>query len=205
MQFPDTHTIIFFVLFFLPGFICIKVYSLFMATERFDFSKSWQEVVAYSTIFSGVTYLLYSLPKWGCIAWLDNIIPIVGLFIIPAISPYLIIKLQQTKWCRDNMILPQPTAWDYIFGQREAYWVIVYLKSGDRVGGIYDCRSYTSSYPDERDIYIEQLWDLDDNGGFTEPIEQSEGMWITGEEILGIEFFSMSTDEKGDDKLDKNS
>lgn len=201
MQFPaDTHTIIFFGLFFLPGFICIKVYSFFMATERFDFSKSWQEVVAYSTIFSGITYLLYSFPKLECIVWLDNIIPIVGLFIIPAISPHLIIKLQQTQWFHDNMILPQPTAWDYIFGKREAYWVIVHLKSGIKIGGKYDCSSYTSSYPYTHDIYIEELWGVDDDGKFLHPIEQSKGMWIAGEEILGVEFFSLFKNENGDEK-----
>ncbi len=176
-----------------------------MPTERSDFSKSWQEVVAYSVIFSGLTYLLFIIPKLECIAWVNYLIPILGLFIIPLIASYLIIKLQQTKWIHDNMLLPQPTAWDYIFGKRGIYRVIVHLKDGRKIGGNYSYESYTSSYPDERDIYIEQLWEVDDNGSFIQPIERSEGMWITGEEILGIEFISTATDENGDDEIDKQS
>lgn len=205
MQFPDIHIIIYFIFVFIPGFIFIKVYSLFMPTARIDFSKSWQEVVIYSSVFTGLTYLLYIIPKPEYFIWVNYLILLLGLFILPAITPSLILKFQKTKWFHDNMILPQPTAWDYIFGKRGIYRVLVHLKDGRKIGGNYSYESYTSSYPDERDIYIEQLWEVDDNGSFIQPIERSEGMWITGEEILEIEFISTATDENGDDEIDKQS
>lgn len=200
MQVPDIHTIVYFILFFMPGFIFMKMYSLFVPTERTDFSKSWQEVVAYSTIFTGGTYLLYIIPKPEWIVGINYLVLFLGLLIAPLFSPFVIMKLQTTRWFHDNMLLLPPTAWDYVFGKREEYSVIVHFKTGNIIGGKYSIDSYTSSYPYSNDIYIEELWELDEDGHFLKSIKQSKGMWIRGDEILGVEFFDIMTIQDGDDK-----
>lgn len=204
MQISDVHTIFLFIIFFVPGCIFMESYSLVIPTGRIDYSKSWQKIVVYSIVFSGATYFLYDLAKFEHIAWANNLILILGIFIVPAITPFLFLRLQNIKWFHDNMLLPHPTAWDYIFNKRKSYWVILNLKSGDRIGGIYDVNSYTSAFPYEHDIYIEKIWELDEDGGFIQQIEQSAGMWVQGSEISAIEFFVNSIDENGDDECEQS-
>ena len=60
-----------------------------------------------------------------------------------------------------------PTAWDYQFGRmREAHWVLVRLKDGGSVAGFFGTRSFASSDPEERDIFIEQVYRIDEDSNW---------------------------------------
>ena len=68
-------------------------------------------------------------------------------------------------------------------------WKILHLKDGRNIGGVYSTKSFTSSFPYKQDIYLEEIWGLDENEKFTDKIERSAGLWIVAEEISSIEFF----------------
>jgi len=53
----------------------------------------------------------------------------------------------------------------------------------------FDTNSFASSYPAEEQIYIEEVWDLDEKGKFIKPIERSKGIIISEKEISSVEFF----------------
>ena len=53
---------------------------------------------------------------------------------------------------------PIKMPWDFVFKQRQWYWVIVELKDGTKVGGKYAEHSFTSSYPAPEQIYLEEKW-----------------------------------------------
>ena len=80
--------------------------------------------------------------------------------------------------------------WDFVFSKRKSAWVIAHLKDGRRIGGKYSINSRTSAYPNQRQIYIEELWVLKDDGGFVKPVERSGGAILFEDEISTIEFFN---------------
>ena len=83
---------------------------------------------------------------------------------------------------------PYATPWDYVFDKKEPYWVIVNLKNGKRIGGMFSENSEASAYPHKGQIYLEKTCVLDDNGGFQSVDKNSKGVIILEGEISNIEF-----------------
>lgn len=63
----------------------------------------------------------------------------------------------------------------------------VTLKNEKEIGGVYSEKSFVSSSPAAEQIYIEEVWLLNDDRGFDRPIEQSSGVIILGDEISTVE------------------
>lgn len=84
---------------------------------------------------------------------------------------------------------PHPTnkAWDFVFSQREKYWVKVTLKNGDIVAGLYAEKSFTSSAPSPEEIYLQEEWLLDESGGFKRSIERSAGVLLLSSDIARVD------------------
>ncbi len=66
-----------------------------------------------------------------------------------------------------HVVHPVPSAWDFKFGDMPAQWVLVTLKNGTRFAGYYGKKALASSDPVERDIYIAQVYDLDEQHNWT--------------------------------------
>lgn len=185
---------VFFAVLFLPGFISIKVYDLLIANERRDFSKSLFEVIAYSTLnFALLSWLIWPLltanvytlhPVWLGLAALFI------LLIFPAIWPVLYIKLIQSRWLAQYIVDPVRRPWDWFFNQQQPVWVIVTLTDGRKIGGLFAENSYASSFPLPEQIYLEEIWRLDENGQFIEAIKGTKGVIIIGKDISTVEFLS---------------
>jgi len=162
-------------------------------SERRDFSKSFFDAIAYSAL------------NFAAFAWLLNLIFADGfstnypisfymlltflLFIAPILWPIIFLNIRKIPFIAKYTIHPIEKPWDFVFQKKEAYWIIVHLKNGLRVAGRYDENSFTSSSPSKEQIYLEQVWEIDEDGKFLEPIERSKGFLILGEEILGLEFY----------------
>ena len=84
---------------------------------------------------------------------------------------------------------PHPTAkpWDYVFAQRKSYWVKVTLKDGTVIAGRYGDKSFASSAPAPEQIYLEQTWVLNNNGGFERAKNDTAGVLILSSEISYVE------------------
>jgi hypothetical protein len=83
---------------------------------------------------------------------------------------------------------PTPTAWDYASSRIGPGYVRVLTKDGIWVGGYAGPQSFFTSYPEIREIYVEQAWSLDDDGEFQKPIEGSAGQWIRCEDVTIVQF-----------------
>lgn len=84
-----------------------------------------------------------------------------------------------------------PTAWEYIFDKRQGYYVRIHLKDeGGIIGGLFNTDSFAANPPKPSDIYVEQVWLLDDEGNFIQPLPTTRGAWISQEIIAYIEFFA---------------
>lgn len=192
MNIWEMDKLVIFLLFIIPGFISLKTYELLIPSEQKESSKQVIDAIAYSCI----NYAILSIPMfyvesvdykgekptWYYIFYLGTI------FIAP------IIWALSWRWLRSKEIFkkiaPHPTAkpWDYVFSQRESYWIKIILINGTIVGGEYSNKSFTSSYPAKEEIYLEKSWIMKDNGGFDRVKNDTKGIMIMGNQISYIEF-----------------
>ena len=84
---------------------------------------------------------------------------------------------------------PHPTEkpWDYVFSQRKSYWVKVVKNDRTIIGGKFSDKSFASSAPAPEQIYLEESWVINNNGGFERVKNTSAGVIILTSEISHIE------------------
>ena len=193
MEFFNIEVLYLIILFFIPGFISIKIYDLLIPTEKRDFSKSVLEVISYSCInFALLFWILILINQKNFYEnskfWYFGL-TILVIFIFPMIWPIILKNLLTSKLLKGKIIHPTPKAWDYLFSLGEPFWVLIHLKNGDLIGGLYGENSFASSFPNEQDLYLEEVWIANENGEFIKKIEQTGGLLIKGQEIEFLEFF----------------
>jgi hypothetical protein len=78
-----------------------------------------------------------------------------------------------------RLIQPQAnTSWDYYFNQlRRGSYVVVHLHDGGYIGGKFGQASYASGYPDSGHLFLEELWEVGNDGNFT-------GKALTGQGVI---------------------
>ena len=201
---PDK--LILFLLFFIPGFISLKVYDLFIASERRDFSKAWFDAVTYSALNYGFfSWLLFLMQQYNWAAncpWGYYVALLIIIFVAPICWPGILLKAMKCEKIRDKIktLHPISKAWDYVFDKKEPCWVIITLKDGRKIGGVYGFNSFASSFPAEEQIYLEQALKLDEQGRFKNAIAQTTGIIVLGREIVAVEFLSMEGAKQHDEQ-----
>jgi hypothetical protein len=172
------------ILFVAPGFISLKVWGLLNRNPRFRLSESLIEAVIYSS-WNAVIFLgLFDILKQ-----VNQILAYVAVFIIlPIIWPVVFYFISKIRFFRTRLT---PTSWDHVFNVIEDCFILLHLKNGQMVGGLYSGNSFASSYPEKEDLYLSQLWKVDEQGVFKEPVENSGGLLVNFEEIHFIEFFKL--------------
>lgn len=188
------------ILFFIPGFVAMKVYSIVSASERLDASKAFVDALSFSC-------MIYAAFSWA-ILWARDahlaadhpnwfIAFCVGLlFVAPTVSSLIFYRLRRARWVGRWLPHPVGKPWDFVFARRESFYVIIKLKSGQRIGGFYGGESFSSSAPCEEQIFIETVWDVDEDQGFVQKHVRSRGMLISGANIETIEFIGLEDDEQ---------
>ena len=82
-----------------------------------------------------------------------------------------------------------PAAWDFTFSQMaEGKYILVTLKDGSRIGGIFDSASFSSSSKDERDMLIGDVWNVDEKEGWHQA-DPPRSALLCGGDIHYIEIF----------------
>lgn len=89
-----------------------------------------------------------------------------------------------------------PSAWDYVMHQRQAGWIRIHLEDGKgMVGGVFKDRSFGSLDPQRADVYLEEAWQLDENGGFVQVLPGTSGVWVSHDAMAYAYFY------EGEDRL----
>ena len=184
-----------FFLLVLPGFIAQTVYDLFIPHGERDASSNFFLGLAYGTVNFGLTW---PLTFWAVSALSQNGVLIevlayaallFSLVVFPALIGLATYRLRNSsllsKW---GFLGPHPTSWDGFFAKRETCWIIFALKNGDRIGGYYGLGSRASSFPNEPDVYLSEVWKIDEDGRFKERIDGTMGMLIRRDDCELIEF-----------------
>ena len=177
----------------LPGFMSIKVYGLMIASEFRDYSKSLVEAVCYSVlnfvVFSWLILIIsedgfsnnHSLEFWASIALI--------FIIAPALWPFLFRWFSTFKLFKKNLLSLYKQPWDYVFNKKQSMWMVIKLKDGEIIRGKYSTSSYASSYPSERQIYLEEVWEESDGKKFGKKSNRTKGIIVSQDEIKYIKFY----------------
>ena len=204
MNIWEIDKLLLFIAFIIPGFVSLKTYELLFPSERIESGKQITEALTYSCIN-------YALLFWFIVEIEESDVKDTATFLyfsfylfVLFIFPILLVFMW--KWIRNNDLLlknvPHPTQkpWDFVFSQRKRYWVKITLKNGTQLGGKYAQNSFASSSPSDEQIYLEESWILNENGGFERKKNQTAGVIILSSEISFIELMELYGKEESDNE-----
>jgi len=191
MDIWDANKLSLFIQFVVPGFISIKWYQLAFPGAPRPTGDQLIDAVAYSCI----NYAIWFVPMYHMRETIQSTgwsaCSVLFYILVMFISPVLLVELwkrvRQSRMFQKNAPHPTSKPWDYVFSQRKMYWMKVVLKDGTIVAGKFGDRSFASSAPAEEQIYMEETWVLDENGGFLRCKNNSAGVVIVSKEISHIE------------------
>jgi len=87
---------------------------------------------------------------------------------------------------------PTPSAWDYTFGDRPPCWVRVFTAEGQWIGGYFGFRSFASSYPEPRDLFIEEGHAMSPDGEILPQISAPDGVYVRCDDVRLIDFIPVA-------------
>ncbi|WP_435927539.1 DUF6338 family protein [Dryocola sp. BD613] len=195
MDIWDFNKLFIFILFVVPGFISIKVYEALHPSVKKDSSKIIIDAVAYSCI----NYALWFLPVYfsekndlfNYSSFLYYSLYLFVFLISPLLLPVTLHKLRLSQFFRKRLPHPVGRPWDFFFRNAPACWVIITLKDGKRIGGLYSGNAFASSSPEPEQIFLSESWHVNEDGGFERRKERTLGILVLTTDILTIEFYSI--------------
>ena len=198
LTFPTLDALTLTALFLVPGYIWSSVHAALAPRRATEAHVRFIEFLALSCLNHAIWFWLFGLlfatefgkdhPGWSgfCL-----IIP--GI-LSPAALGLLTGRVYQTDWPRRTLgrygfrtVHQIPTAWDFHFSRALPYWTVVTLKDGSRVYGLFGYRSFAGDDPKERDIFLESVYTLRNDGEWL-PVEGSGGILIKADQVAAIEF-----------------
>ena len=151
-----------------------------------------------------VIYLAAALPAFQWISqkqtgW-SNVGWIALVFVLPALIGCLLGFVARKEFTRHllrrlhiNPVHPIAAAWDWKFGDMSGIFVLVTIKDGGPIAGYCGDASFTSSTPGERDLYLEKVYEIDEEGAWQDAGQRS--ILIKADEVRFIEFITPDQEE----------
>lgn len=190
---PSLWLLLVFVL--VPGFVANRVYALWCPGQKQDWEKALLEPLTWSAI--------------NLLFWCDWVFTLINtekfadinreemrraILLVCLVSP----AAMSTAWYHFRIYAhgkfkidyPVAKAWDYFLKQNnEGFYILFHLKNKSKIGGLFASKSYATTYPQEPEIYVEQVFKVDQiTGEFIERIEGTYGSVIRQSEWDFIEF-----------------
>lgn len=142
------------------------------------------------------------IDQHGVYALIWGIVTLVLGPLLAGILGAALVKRKSANWLLKfiamDYVSRTPSAWNYAtkLGPR---WVRIHLKDGTIVAGSYGPGAFADD-TDERDIYLEWVYNLDEKGDFTVKVANTAGVWINQDEISHVMFyFPSDTKEANND------
>ncbi len=99
------------------------------------------------------------------------------------------------QWCCLNPVHVMPTAWDWRFGTMKEQWALIVLKDGTKFAGFCGEKSFMSSDPKERDLYMERVYEIDEQNNWS---PRDSSVLIGAGEIRTMEFWPYRKEKSHD-------
>ena len=184
--------------FLVPGLVIFYVRSMFITGRRPTHSENVLTYLVLSVVYYALTIpfierVLSIEEPWTARAVVWVLLTLVG----PAVLGLLLGISSQREYMKriaDKLKLTLvhviPAAWDWRFSNlpRGGMFIMVTLKGDHAVAGFFGRHSFASSDSGERDIYIEEEYDVSDDGEWV-PRSAKVGVFIPASEIRYIEFW----------------
>ena len=191
----DSFDLVFYTaIFVLPGFIINIIIDSMNPPKKHNDGIYLLKCIGFSLVSCAIWCWLYKIilesdklsMLWHWILLLLTSIlgsSIIGV-ILAVIKQFQIIDNILSK-LKVRTIHSTPTAWDYLFSKQSEGFVIITLADDTKLYGWYSSNSFTSSDPDERDIYVEIAYKISENETW-EKDSQSGGFYIPKDQIKYI-------------------
>ena len=189
-----------------PGFIIAKVRQQFITGQREAVSKELLEYLTFGAInFAFFSWLIYLLGHgslgigWRATGWL--VVILIGPVVLGMASgiaaqkglKHRLLGAWPFRLVDVKSVHAVPTAWDWKFSKMPGQFVLIYLKDGRYFAGYCGADSFISSNPNERDLYVEDVYDLDENDKW---IKTRKSLLVLANEISTIEFWKDEVHER---------
>lgn len=200
MEIKSAADLFYIVAVFVPGFIYNAVLLNFVPLRQ---NKETELILLRFLTITAISYavsspLIYLLifkqfcqyqPVLQAFLWFFII------FLVPIILALIHAKIIQKdglgwlyRWLDLRPINPVPTGWDWIFSRTSPCYLLVTLTDGTEIAGYFGTQSMASSDPERRDIYLEMVYTIPEDGGPWQEVDRSLGMYIANTQISSIEF-----------------
>ena len=178
----------------LPGFVIVYLRGRLLPNRTVPLQEA---IIGYIAISFLHQALLAPFDAWLNSPRLTDpahgLILVATTLLLPALLGVIMGLDGQHGWSRSafqklgiHMSHPVDTAWAWRLGQEEC-WVLAVLKDGAQWAGHFGLTSFVSTDPDERDIYIDEVYLRDPHTGDWTP--KGSGVWIAHGELQSLEFW----------------
>jgi hypothetical protein len=206
--FKDASGLVIFIVLFMPGFVATQVFALLIPGERRDYAKTLYEVIGYSFLSYAVwSWLLIPIGLgWSPPLWMDGAVAFVVVLLTPVALPLLYLKLARSDFFTSKVLDPCPSSWDWAFSENKKAMVLVHLRDGRRVGGVWGGGAFASSYPVPNDLYLSEVWNVEQmSGKFLNAVKDTRGLVLWGTDIEMVEFFDLDATKEDANVRSKGS
>lgn len=186
----DLVTVALLFVFVVPGLVSVTIYRQLMPGPTIRWGEALIQGFFYSSInlILLAPLLLWALePERSAVTlWLCAVLL---LLLAPSFWPLLLRRLLQIGPVASRLQSPYATAWDFYFARRAPAFVLVHLKNGRLLGGFWGERSFATSYPNHGDLYLEEVYRVDEAGRFGAKIDSTSGLLLRREDYDYLELF----------------
>jgi hypothetical protein len=178
-----------------PGLLILGIRARFREGAVPDLKDKLVSYAVASTVYYAVVAPAFYVPHGVRLpAWLWDAL---HYFVVPSAAAMLIVFLDQTEYLyrlADRLKLRLahhiPAAWDYAFSRMDrGTFVWIKLNSGTEYAGKMGRASFASSSTAERDLYIEEVWEMHGPGEPWTLLEPVRGVLLCGKDIQRVEIF----------------
>ena len=223
----DGLGVLFYLALIVPGVVFISVRAQFRGFRDVDRSVGARILLAFvvSAVFDAV-YVASIGPlvatrvqsgaeltagEVGALGWLFVLLAILVPALVswiaygggPLLRPLRAVAGKLRTKMTDSRYESTPTAWDLVTTTTEAGWVRVRLADGVWVGGRFGDSSYFSTYPEPRDLFIQEQFVMSEDGAFGEPLPLSGGVWVAVRDDYLVEWIHDPIEEKETDASER--
>jgi hypothetical protein len=195
MEFLDPGRLQMLLLFAVPGVVAVYVRTQFLTGRMPPTGEGILVYVTVSLVYHALAFPLRPsfdsapLTRLWTLQWL------LFILVLPALLGVLLGLNARYSWIgtalrKLHLVTAHPIgcAWDWRFSGSSECWVLIVLRDGMKWAGHLGPDSFISSDPRERDIYIQQVYEIGDEDKW---IARTSGVWINHSEIQSIEFWPM--------------
>jgi hypothetical protein len=157
------------VVFIVPGFVAWRTYQWRRPQGEQKAADAIVDIMAFSVLTSLIWYGA-ERTTWPTSAW-SALIFGMQVFMTPILVALLYQYVVELCAKRYWITSPHPRAWDFIFNSlahrkegagENGLFLVVKLKSGDKVAGVFADPGFASLWPYDRDLLLGLTWELND-------------------------------------------